>query len=152
MFVNLAYSGIFWQIWGNLAEYARFCQILPDYQCEKEKNMFLSNMDPQRIQGEMRIREATQFHGANRPVAGSYSWETFFLMCGSSFCDVVMRMGAIINFHAIIMINSNQDSIKIIMLIQSIQYHHVRSNIFKLPSMCQPRNTWKEEVSERQLT
>ena len=24
--------------------------------------------------------EATQFHGANRPVAGSYRWETFFLM------------------------------------------------------------------------
>jgi hypothetical protein len=47
MFMNLAESGIFWQIWGNLAEYARFCQNLSDYQCENEKNMFLSNMDPQ---------------------------------------------------------------------------------------------------------
>ena len=47
MFVNLADSGRFWQIWENLAKYARFCQILPDYQCENEKNMFLSNMDPQ---------------------------------------------------------------------------------------------------------
>jgi hypothetical protein len=29
--------------------------------------------------------EATQFHGANRPVAGSYRWETFFLMDRAEF-------------------------------------------------------------------